>query len=258
VTTDGWLILAGVLLLLLAAVARGLALGRNQTRWGLPSVVCRMVAVAILAAGLVVSIWTRAGWSPNDPVQVSLALSLSVLVLHLLLLWRLGVDGASPVVDLLALFFLLLGWWMVQTEVPDLTCQQDVPVTYVQWSLYLFGMGGVMVAASASLLLFSRGLASRLGRAGRFPPESAMHIFLRHATAVGLVILGTGIVVGLWWAWRTTGSLYSGDLREIWMASTWLAAGTSFFAWQLRTGPAPRAAALSLIAAIGGYVGLWI
>jgi len=251
VAMSSWLVLGSALLLALAAVARVLG-------WDLVAVGSRAGAAAVLVAALILSILNNGGWSPFVLGQLSLCLALAMLLSDLVLVWRLGVDGASPVVDVLALFVLFMGVWVVGFDAPALTCSQQSPPFYAQWVLFLFGVGAVLVSGSAGLLLYLRVLLVRGGWAGGLPPGHDLQAFLRHSSALALVALGAGLTVGVWWAWQEMGSLYGGDPREIWMASTWLASVMSLLSWQIGKRSGLWAAGLAIVAAIIGLVGLLI
>ena len=123
---SSWLVLGSALLLALAAVARVLG-------WDLVAVGSRVGAAAVLVAALILSILNNGVRSPFVLGQLSLCLALARLLSDLVLVWRLGVDGASPVVDVLALSVLLMGVWVVGCDAPALTCVQQSPPVYAQW-----------------------------------------------------------------------------------------------------------------------------
>jgi hypothetical protein len=256
VTIEFWLVLGASALLVVAGVARGLALLREQGRWGPVAIGGRTGAVLILTVALVLSTANQGQWSPSDLQQAVLSLALATLCAHLMLVWRCGVDGAGPVADLIALALVLVGMFVIGSGAPPLGCVRCAAPFYIQWTLYFFGAGGVMVAGSAGLLLMLRAGASRQGWGLRWPLEVDLYAFLGQATALALIALGAGLAVSAWWAWRAMGSLSGGDPREVWMASTWLVAGTSWLSWQLGKRPERWAAGLAMVAAAVAIFGL--
>jgi ABC-type transport system involved in cytochrome c biogenesis permease subunit len=73
---------------------------------------------------------------------------------------------------------------------------------------------------------------------------------------LALAALGSGLVIGVLWAWRTSGTLGSDSAREVWMAVAWLITAMSLLAWQLDTRRSRWAAALVLVAATAVLIGL--
>jgi ABC-type transport system involved in cytochrome c biogenesis permease subunit len=63
-----------------------------------------------------------------------------------------------------------------------------------------------------------------------WPHRADLHVFLRQATQLALVALGSGFTVGAWWAWRTWGTQASGDPKEVWLAIAGLFAAMSWLA----------------------------
>ena len=113
-----------------------------------------------------------------------------------------------------------------------------------------------MVAASAGLtLLLRRGLLSR-GWDRQLPGWSILHSLMAHAAVFALVALGSGLVTGVWWVWRISGTLAWHSAREAWMAIAWLIAAMSMLAWQLDNRRSRWAAGLVLLATIAVLVGL--
>jgi hypothetical protein len=125
-----------------------------------------------------------------------------------------------------------------------------------QWILLSVGGGSVLVAACAGLMLLLRkGLLSRdWGLA--LPGWSLLYGLLAQAVILALAALGSGLVIGVWWAWRILGTLGSDSAREVWMAVAWLITAMSVLAWQLDTRRSRWAAALVLVAAIAVLIGL--
>jgi hypothetical protein len=251
-TIEFWLLLGAIALLAVATVIRGVALFKGQGWWDPVAVGARLGASVVLVVVLILSISVQGGWSPFDLRQVVLGLALATVCVHLGLLWRGGVDGAGPVVDLLVLILLLLEAFVIRPVASVLACPEPMTAVYVQWSLFLLGIGSAVVAGSASLLLVLRGLGVVRRLDLQLPTGADLYVFLRWATALALVAVGGGLAVSAWWAWRSVGSLTSGDPREVWMASVWLVIGMSLLSWELERRPGRWAAALALVAATAG------
>ena len=254
---SSWLVLGAVLLLALAALARILAIIQDQMRWDTLAIGSRAAAAVAVGVALVLSILAGGDGSPLSLGPLSLGLALAISLTHLALIWRLAADGASPVADLLALS-VLLGGWVSGSDAPALTCLQQVLPFYVQWALFLVGVGAALVSGSAGLLLYLHAFLTRGDRASRLPPARDLHSYLGHASALALVALGSGLALGVWWAWRAMGSLYGGEPREIWMASASLISAASLLSWQTGRRSGLGAAGLSVVAAIIGLVGLLV
>jgi hypothetical protein len=60
-----------------------------------------------------------------------------------------------------------------------------------------------------------------------------VHFFLYQAAALATVLLAAGLTLGLWWTWRTAGSLAGGDPRQAWAAAATLLAADSLWAARL-------------------------
>jgi hypothetical protein len=211
--------------------------------------------VAALAA-LVAAAIAHGQWSAADPRQAMLGLVAAMLAIHLLLAWRRGAGTAGPVVDLAAIVLSLVGAFVVGAGSSGFICVQLAELYQAQWILLSVGGGSVLVAACAGLMLLLRkGLLSRdWGLA--LPGWSLLYGLLAQAVILALAALGSGLVIGVWWAWRILGTLGSDSAREVWMAVAWLITAMSVLAWQLDTRRSRWAAALVLVAAIAVLIGL--
>jgi hypothetical protein len=105
------------------------------------------------------------------------------------------------------------------------------------------------------VLAFHAGLAAKRQKL-RLSHTADLHGFLKRATAVTLLTLGTGLIAGAWWSWRTLGSLLGADPVLGWMATAWLLAGTSLLSWRLGRMAGRLAAGLAVLAACSGIFGL--
>lgn len=254
---ETWLTLGASTLLAIGIVAQGLGWSRAPGRWDWLTLIARLGAAAALAAGLALATIGHGAWTPFNLQLLTLGLALGALVIHLALTWRCDTDGAGPAIDLtlLTLSLLAAGAWAGES-LP--TCVQRALPFLVQWGLYVIGAGGAVVAGSAGLMLLLRGLWARIGWDLPLPQRDDVLAFLRQATMVTLVSLGSGLTVGTWWAWKTTGTL-SSHPHSGWMAITWLVAAISVLAWPLGQRPTRSgqwAAVLAILAAATAIFGL--
>jgi hypothetical protein len=243
------------LLLVMAAAARGLALVREGKWWDRIATGARAAAVLALVLALVRLVATRGGWSPFDVGQVALCLALATLVVHLALQWRLKVDAAAPVVDLVAFGLVLVGVGYTLPGGSVLTCAQRTAPFHIQWVLFLLGAGGLTVAGSAGAMLALRTVLTRSGR-GLEPRWIDLQVFLKQASALALVTLGGGLAVSSWWAWQTVGSLTTGVSAEGWLAAASLVAAMSLLVRRVGRRWGRWAAGLAMVAAAVAIIGL--
>jgi hypothetical protein len=243
-------------LLGLAAVSGGLEMAVLRGRWKTVVLVSRVAALAALVVALVPAAIVHGHWSAADPRQAMLGLVAAMVVIHLVLAWRLGAGTAGPVIDLVAIVLSLVSVFVVDAGSPGFICVQLPALYQAQWILLSVGGGSVMVAACASLMLLLRkGLSSR-DWGLTFPGWGLLYGLLAQTAVLALVALGSGLFIGAWWAWRTSGTLGSDSARGVWMAVTWLITAMSLLAWQLDTRRSRWAAALVLVAATAMLIGL--
>ncbi len=259
--TEIWVALAAGTLLATASVVQGFLLFRptpSPGRWRLLVGGLELAAILVLGAALVLAVQTHGEWSPNDLMQVALGLALATLTIHWLLAIRhrlrpepgTGSEGTGLIVDLIVLGTILFTAFAIRAGGRPLLCIQRAVPYSVQWALYLMGAGAVLVAGSAGvartlrLSLIRR--APGLWQAG----HAHLHPQLAEATSWALVVLGLGLVVGVWWAGRTLGRLTSGDPREGWMVISWLAVASSLLARRIDGRAGRWSAALAVVAAV--------
>jgi hypothetical protein len=237
----------------------------SPTHWHLLALGARLGSVVALIISLVLATVTHGEWSPSDLRQVAIGLALATLLIHLLLVWRLETDSASPVVDAVALALILIDAIAIRPGGPLLSCVQRAAPYRVQWILFLLGSGGTLVAGSAGLMLGLNPWSVKHSRRLGLPDTADIHTLLRQATALAWLLLGSGIVVSAWWAWQTMGTLADGDLRVGWCAITWLILAMSELAWRLdktladSEGEQDRGrwpARLAVVAAAAAFLGL--
>nr|NIV39363.1 hypothetical protein [Anaerolineae bacterium] len=111
-------------------------------------------------------------------------------------------------------------------------------------------------ACAAGLVLALRKLLVWRGRHPRLPRQNCLYGLLAHATILTLVALGSGLIIGAWWEWRTPGLLGNGNPRQVWMAVAWLITAASLLAWKLDGRRGRWAAGLALAAAVAVLVGV--
>jgi hypothetical protein len=75
---------------------------------------------------------------------------------------------------------------------------------------------------------------------------------------VALVALGSGIMVNLWWSWKSAGVLSSSDAREGWVTAAWLIAGMSMLVRRAGKRWGRWTAGLALLAATIAILGLLV
>jgi hypothetical protein len=268
--SDTWASLGAGGLLFAASVAQGLALLKvrpGPRLWELLVIGARLGGTVALAVSLAFATIAHGEWSPSDLRQVTLGLAVATLVVHVILAWRLGIGSAGPVVDVVVIALILVDATAIQPGGPRLSCTQRAVPYQVQWVLFLLGSGGAVAAGSAGLM---RGLYAWLadrGRDLRLPPVVDVEALLKHATALVLPLLGSGIAVSAWWAWQTAGSLVDDDPRVTWVAIVWLVTAMSKLVWRLdkpplavgERGNAGRwAASLAVTAAAAAVFGLLV
>jgi hypothetical protein len=211
-------------------------------------------ALATLVVAVVLSVVAQGGWSPFDLHQ------LAVSVAGLSLAWALVLSrvwesmAPDPVLDAIVLAIVLTAMVAIQLGGPPLECAQQGLLFAGQWALFVLGAGSATVAASLALSWAIR----------RFAPLKAVHWVssaspdrpLAEAVWVTLVVLGAGLLLSVLWAWRTYGSLSTGDPRQAWIAGVWLVAAMSAAAWQLERRSRAWALLLAGVAGVAVLAGL--
>jgi hypothetical protein len=243
-------------LLAVAAVARSLKLFRVAGPWMPIAMVARLAACLVL---VLVLLQTGGGGGANDaPRREVLAAALATLVVYLVLVWRLRMDAAAPIVDLGVVALILTAYLAAQSsQLEPLQLQHGV-FQQVFWGLLIVGVGGVLVAGSTGLMLALRtGLRKRAPKLA-WPHWLDLHTLLQQATLLSLVSLGAGLSVSAWSAWRVTGTVATGGSADglAWMAITWLLAAMG----QLARGAGKRwecwTASLAVSSVLTALVGL--
>jgi hypothetical protein len=248
-------------------VFRGITLFKarqGQGRWNLLLVGLEVGAVAALVASLVLAAKAHGEWSPADLLQVTLGLALVVLGFHLELVFfprlpyprlhRIGETGLF--VDLVVLGLVLAAVFAVQPGGALLLCVQRMAMFYSQWILHLLGVGALVVGGCTGLTLaLYRMLALRRPDLP-LPQSTTVSGLMGQSTLLALLLLGSGLVVSIWWAWLTIGRLTGGDPRDVWMGIAWLVAASSWLAWKLEQEAGRWTAGLTVLAAATAVFGL--
>jgi len=243
--------------LALAAAAGCLAMSRIRSIWRAAAIGARVVALAFVIAALVASVIVQGHWVAMDPVQAMLSLVVGMLAVHLVLAWRLGAGSAGPVVDIVALALSLLIVLAVEATAPGLACVPQSPLLQTYWVIFSLGGGSVLVAGAAGLELAVLKLLAWRTMAPSLRRQLPLQDLLAQATILAVVVLGSGLVISAWWAWRTSGLLGDGNPRQVWMAVAWLFTAMSLLAWQLDGHRVRWAAGLALAASaavLGGML----
>lgn len=230
-----------------AAASSGLALAGRSGPWRLVAMGARLGSIAALAAALLLTARICGRWSPFDLRQVALGLALATAAIHLVLAWIPGMAGGSPAVDATVAALLLFAVLIIRPGASWLTCQQQTVPYAAQWLLFILGAGATLIAGGAALTLAT----SRWGWA-----VTGQRRLLVRGTLLAVLALGGGIVIGLWWARQSTGTLAAAEPRESWMGVVWLLAVMSLMAWQLDRQAERWAAGLALFAATAALFGL--
>ena len=250
-----WVVIAAVFLAL-AAVAGSLAMSRVRGRWDAAAIGARAAALAFLIVALVASAIVQGQWMAMAPVQAMLSLIVAMLTVHLVLAWRLGAGSVGPVVDIVALALSLSIVIAFEGSDLGLACVPQSPLLQAYWVLFSLGGGSVLVAGSAGLMIAVRKLLVWRGMAPRLRRPVLVYDLLAQAMILGVVALGSGLVISASWAWWTSGLLGDGSPRQVWMAIAWLITATSLLAWQLDGRRVRWAAGLALAASAAVLAGM--
>jgi hypothetical protein len=218
--------------------------------------VVRLAGAAAVAVAILLLAGAAGRWLPQDPVQAALTLVLTTVLVQLGLGLRFGAVGAGPVADMVGLGVTLTALLGGAADAPALECVQFMMPSRAAWALFLVGAGSVVVAGSSGVLLVVDGVGWR-GRHLSWIRGPALRALMTWATLLTLVALGTGLVVTLWWAWRSVGTS-PWDPRQGGVAVVWLLAAMSLLAGHLRSNGERWAAVLTTLAAIAALLGLLV
>ncbi len=250
-----WVAIAAALLGV-GAIAGSTAIFAGRRPWGAVAIGARVAALAALIVTLIAAVMASGQWTAFDRQQAMLSLVVALEAIHLVLVWRLGAVGVGPVVDIVALILSVVGVFLIQAGAPSPICTQQASLFQAHWVIVLLGGGSLLVAACAGLALALRWLLVWRGLELDLPEPVSLYGLLKHAATLALVALGSGLLTGVWWAWRTTGVMLGANAREVWMAVAWLITAMTLLAWQLGGRRSQWAAGLALVAAAAMLVGL--
>jgi hypothetical protein len=264
---DSWLALSAAVLLLAAGVTRGIRLFKAEPgrgRWNLLLISLESGSAMALIAALVLAASAHGEWSPADLVQVTLGLALAVMGFHLELVLfprlpyprRNRIAEVGLFVDVVVLGLILTGVFVIEPGGPLLLCVERTALFYLQWVLRILGAGAVIVGGCTGLTLIFGWLPVQRKRSLRLPRRAVLHELLTQSQLLALLFLGSGLAVGIWWAWTTFGRPSNGDPRDVWMGITWLATVSSWLSWKLAEGAERWPAGLTVLAAAAAIFGL--
>lgn len=216
-----------ILLLIIAVAVRGLAITRKRDPWPWLAGVARLGAWIALASSILVTTAAPALWSAFNIQLLVQSLVLAIWAIDWVLSWRFRPVVIVPVVDLITLILIVAGAFGIQPSDFSSPCLQSFPLLVWQWLLFVIGTGAAIVAGGNALTLtIDAALADRLGQLPQFG-RAALYVAAWEANQLTLAALGSGLVLGLGWAW------YQGDPRVLWMTSAWLTAAMAFTALSL-------------------------
>jgi hypothetical protein len=207
------------------------------------------IVILTVAALLVATLYGAP--SLFDPRLVALPLTLAASVIHFALALVPGRSAGVWHVDAL-LAGLLATVVATAFAATASDCARRALGFFVEWTLYLFGSGALLVAGgSAVVALTGRGGQPWMGA------QQARPIFAP-ALLLALVTLGAGLLTGTWWAWQATGTPLTSDQRQVWMAVSWIVAGMALVAGELENRAERWTAGLAVIAALIVIFGLLV
>jgi hypothetical protein len=254
-----WLTAAAIGTLAGAGLAGSLAwlgLARGSRLWSVAVSALRVVAVAILASALAVELVGHTAEMSLTALQVTQAVALAALLLHLVLWGWFRFDGTGPVADILYLGIVAAGLGTTWPAGAALSCGQCTVPAQTQDILFLGGAGAATLMGASGLRFTIRSLEARRRRDHSLSVQPGQASFMRGATAVTVALLASGLLVGIWWTWRSQGRLVGDDLRWGWMAAAWLLALAGWLGWRLSHRSGLVATCLALLAALAADVGV--
>jgi hypothetical protein len=255
-TPESWILVA-LALMALTAVTRSLALLGVRGPWSLGAILFRVGAILVLAVVLALLVMASGEWSPVNWDQIVVALSLTMLVIYQVMAWGFQLEGAAPLVDLLALALVISSIFVHSPGDESVqTCIQGTVPVYLQWVLFLVGSAAAAILGSGGLLFGLQSVVGHRRQRGQWPSRDDLTFFLSQTTMVALLTLGIGLVLSVIWSWQVAGSLGNGGPRLTWMAITWLLAAMSSIAKRLPRHWAGLQAILGVATACAALYGL--
>jgi len=216
---------------LIATIAYAIHLAKGDREIGRAGTWTSLLGAVILAGGLLVRAVQTGHWLPVGIYELSVALTLAIVCLYLLLEHLVGTSGerrrtargagafVMPLVLLVHTYAILLLPPTARLAVPL------APTLRSPWfGLYILGVliayGFFAVACGAGLLYLCANVALAREGAGIFPPLEVIDGLNYRAVAYGFPWLTAGLAAGAWWAWRAWGGY--GSSEEIWIVVPWL------------------------------------
>ncbi len=215
---------------LIATIAYAIHLAKGDREIGRAGTWAGLLGVAILAGGLLMRAARVGHWLPVGIYELSLALTLAIVSLYLLLeCWAGGehrtIRGAGAFVMVLALF--VHSYAILLLPPTARVAKPLTPVLRSPWfGLYILGVllayGFFATACGAGLLYLCANAASARKGSGFFPRLEVIDELNYRAVACGFPWLTVGLAAGSWWAWRAWGSYWRWSSAEVWVLVPWL------------------------------------
>jgi cytochrome c-type biogenesis protein CcsB len=249
---------------LIATVAYAIHLTKGDREIGRAGMWTSLLGAVILISGLVVRAVQTGRWFPVGIYELSLALTLAIVALYLLLERVTRIREAGAFTMLLVL--LVHTYAILILPSTARLAEPPAPVLRSSWlGLYTLGVlvayGFFAVACGAGLLYLCANIALARGVVGVFPPLEVVDRLNYRAVACGFPWLTAGLAAGSWWAWRAWGSYWHWSSAEIWILIPWLIYAASLHLRRSSRWSACRSALFStlgfvvvLLTFLGGYV----
>ena len=247
---------------LIATVSYAIHLARRDREIGRAGTWTSLLGAVILAGSLLVRTVRTGHWLPVGIYELSLALTLAIVSLYLLLEHLTRTRGAGAFVMPLVL---LVHTYAILILPPTARLAEPlVPALRSPWfGLYILGVliayGLFAVACGAGLLYLCANAALAREGVRIFPPLEVIDGFSYRAVAYGFPWLTVGLAAGSWWSWRAWGNYWSS--RVMWILVPWLIYAASLHPRRSGHWSARRSALFStlgfvvvLLTFVGGYV----
>lgn len=245
-----WLYIASYIFLIGSAIGYVLLLA-NKGRPFISRIVvlCNLLALMGIVAGIVGQILQLGIWPLATPFQFALAFIAAIILVTLLLTYRATLSTAGIAPTLLALLLATYFFWLA----PDSreVARESTPLLRNYWfSLYALtsaiGYGTLAVAGSLSIIC---GVWSWLpSLRTKFPEPEVLDKTAYYAMRFGFPWMTLGVVTSSIWALLAWGELWSWELKRTWALVVWLIYLFYFHARTLPEWPSKR---IAIVPAIG-------